>query len=191
MNLMLLHTKKHGGIELCSIFVYWQQCTLLVEQPQFLRPRCKLISARHLDLQVWFNGEHPSRRSANISAAAWPRVHWSIFSFTGPIYCSFHLARAIFLSSSLTLSLTFSLSPFCCAAGGGRAAWPPPRLHGALLHHAVVPEATFGGVRHFHLLRQLAIQARLGRVTPPSHFHVIQLSVRLTFRKLFIPLQIK
>lgn len=153
----------------CSIFVYWQQRTLLVEQPQFERLRCKLGSARHLELLF---GLMANIHRVALPISAWPRVRRSIFSFTGPIYCSFHLATTIF-------SPPHSLSPSCGAAGGGRAARPPPCLHGALLHHAIVPEAAFGGVRHLHLLRQLAIPARLGRVTSsitlPNH-PVVRLS---------------
>lgn len=63
-----------------------------------------------------------------------------------------------------------SLPPCVCAAGSRRAAGAPASLHGALLHHALLPEAAVRGLRHLHLLRQLPLQARLGRVTPASLF---------------------
>ena len=51
------------------------------------------------------------------------------------------------------------------SADRGRAAGAPSSLHGALLHHALLPEASVGGLSHLHLLRQLPLQARLRRVT--------------------------
>ena len=51
------------------------------------------------------------------------------------------------------------------SADRGRAAGAPSSLHGALLHHALLPEASVSGLSHLHLLRQLPLQARLRRVT--------------------------
>ena len=70
--------------------------------------------------------------------------------------------------SSVVLHLCVFFSAM--SADRGRAAGASSSLHGALLHHALLPEAAVGGLSHLHLLRQLPLQARLRRVTADLQF---------------------
>lgn len=70
--------------------------------------------------------------------------------------------------SSVVLHPCFFFSAM--SADRRRAAGASSSLHGALLHHALLPEAAVGGLSHLHLLRQLPLQARLRRVTADLQF---------------------
>lgn len=92
-----------------------------MEQPRVWRPRCKV--ARHPELLFGL--------MANIHRVALPIsarlcVRKSIFSFTGPIYCSFHLTTAVFLSSPPLPSLSLLLLLCSRRRTSGEAPAPPP-----------------------------------------------------------------
>ncbi len=70
--------------------------------------------------------------------------------------------------NSFCVFLIFFLS--AVSAASRRAAGASSSLHGALLHHALLPEAAVSRFSHLHLLWQLALQAWLRRVTPGLHF---------------------